>query len=166
MPFSFCPVCAAPLELLRDGPDAGRAACPAGHFVHYDNPAVTTLAFLERDGCFLVLRRADEPFAGAWDLPGGFVEAGESPEECIRREVGEETGLEMAELEILGAFASRYGDAGRHTVDIAYRARARPGEVVLSAEKSGASWVALGEMPELAFAGERAALAVLRGVAR
>jgi ADP-ribose pyrophosphatase YjhB (NUDIX family) len=120
------------------------------------------MAFAERDGLYLVLRRADEPFAGRWDLPGGFVEAGESPQDCIRRELREETGLELDGLGLIGVYCSRYGNEGRHTVDVGYQAYARSGEVRLSEEKSEAAWVSLDQMPDLAFDGERAALADLR----
>lgn len=43
MEHRVCPVCGQPLAVLRDRPDAGRAACPTGHFVHYDNPALTPI---------------------------------------------------------------------------------------------------------------------------
>ena len=74
MDFAFCPVCAAGMTVLSAGQDRGRQACPQGHFVHYDNPAVTAFAFVEREGRYLVLERAQEPYRGLWDLPGGFVD--------------------------------------------------------------------------------------------
>lgn len=144
--------------------DAGRPACPAGHFVHYDNPALTAFAFVERDGRFLVLRRAQEPERGEWDLPGGFIEAGESPADCVRREIAEETGLEVDRLAVFGAYTSRYGEDGKWTVDIAYRCRASGGHVRLSAEKSEFAWTGLGNLPRLAFDGERSALAAFRSL--
>jgi 8-oxo-dGTP diphosphatase len=160
--FRFCPLCAAALEPLAEGDDAGRPACPTGHFVHYDNPAVTTYAFVRDAGArYLVLRRAREPFLGAWDLPGGFVEPGETPADAVRRELREETGLEVEIERILGAYTSRYGDGGRWTVDVGFEARLAGGELVLDAEKSDAAWLALEELPPLAFEGERAGLVEL-----
>ena len=69
--FAFCPICATALEPLPAGHrDAGRPACPEGHFVHYDNPAVTTYAFIaDAAGRYLALRRAHPPCVGEWDLP-------------------------------------------------------------------------------------------------
>jgi ADP-ribose pyrophosphatase YjhB (NUDIX family) len=164
--FRFCPLCGAPLAPLpAEHRDAGRPACPSGHFVHYDNPAVTTQAFVEdAAGRLLVLRRAHEPQAGAWDLPGGFIESGEHPEDALRREIREETGLEVEMLELLGANTSDYG--GRPTVDVAYRCRVTGGELALSEEKSEAAWLALDEVPELAFASENLVLARLRASRR
>ena len=47
--FRFCPLCATALQPIADGPDTGRPACPAGHFVHYENPAVTVFGFVRDD---------------------------------------------------------------------------------------------------------------------
>ena len=158
-----CPICAAELVTLREGTDAGREACPSGHFVHYDNPATTTFAFVERDGGeFLALRRAHPPCAGEWDLPGGFIEAGERPDESLLREIAEETRLEVEIVGVIGAYSGRYGDGGKHTVDIGYHCRVTGGELRISEEKSEAAWFGLGDFPEPAFEGERRALAELR----
>ena len=76
-------------------PDPARLACPSCGFVHYENPAPTVQAWIERDGRLLALRRGQEPLKGEWNMPGGFVEAGECGPEAIAREVREETGLEV-----------------------------------------------------------------------
>ena len=155
--FRFCPLCGERLD-PTDPP-----ACPRGHFVHYDNPPTTVQAWIERDGAYLILKRNEEPFAGEWDLPGGFIEMGESPADAAVREVAEETGLRVTPGEILGAFTSAYGDTGRHTVDIAYLCRLDGGEFELDRdEKRDAAWFRLDDMPRLAFAGERQALEALR----
>lgn len=161
--FAFCPLCAKPLQRLTEGRDAGRPACPEGHFVHYENPAVTVMGFIRQEHSYLVLRRAIEPYQGRWDMPGGFVEAGEQPQEALRREVQEETGLDIAVEGLLGVYAAEYGDTGRQTVDIAYVARWAAGNLAISSESSDARWVGLDEFPELAFESERRALEDLRG---
>lgn len=163
--FCFCPSCAAPLvPLPAEHRDAGRPACPQGHYVHYDNPAVTTFAFVaDPQGRLLALRRAHEPCLGRWDLPGGFVDAGEDPAAAIVREIREETGLEAELMGMLGAYSSVYGETGRHTVDIGFVARVqRTEDMLLSDEKSEAAWFALDTFPDPAFAGERAGLADLK----
>lgn len=157
MKFRFCPLCSDELTPLASGPDHGRMGCRRGHFVHYENPAVTAFALVERDGRYLVLERGQEPYRGHWELPGGFVEAGESPAESVRREIFEETGLLVEEPSIIGAYTSRYGDNGKWTVDVAFHCQASPGDLSLSAESSDAAWVSIEHMPPLAFAGERSA---------
>jgi ADP-ribose pyrophosphatase YjhB (NUDIX family) len=160
--FRFCPVCAAPLEPIGGGNDIGLPGCPTGHFVHYDNPPATVFAYIERDGEFLALRRAHPPELGAWDLPGGFVESGETPIECIRREILEETGLEVEIVALIGAYTGQYGPGGKWTIDIGYRCRLTGGTFSLSDEKCEARWASLEDFPVPAFNGEREALEALR----
>lgn len=161
--FRYCPRCAAELELRREvAEDPERPTCPACGFVHYENPAPTVQAWIERDGQYLLLRRAREPQRGLWNLPGGFVEPLEAPADAVRREVSEETTLEIEVVAAIGAFPSPYADTGRSTLDLAYRCRLVSGEVRLSDESGEAGWFGLDSLPELAFEGERLAAAALR----
>jgi ADP-ribose pyrophosphatase YjhB (NUDIX family) len=130
--------------------------------VHYDNPAATVFAYVRRNDRFLALRRAHEPEFGGWDLPGGFIESGETPEDSIRRETVEETGLEIAIVDVIGAYSGQYGPGGKWTVDVGFLCDVIGGTFALSPEKSEAAWVTLAEFPRPAFAGERSALAELR----
>ena len=50
----------------------------------------------------LLGRRGNEPGIGRWDIPGGFLEEGEHPLDALRRELLEETGLEIEPLDLLG----------------------------------------------------------------
>ena len=87
---------------------------------------------------------------------------GESPVDAVLREVREETGLQVEITGLIGAYTSEYV-RGRHTIDIAYLCSVAGGDFVLDrVEKSDAGWFALADMPELAFSGERQALADLR----
>lgn len=62
-----------------------------------------TLCFILSDGdTCLMLKRTREPHRGKWNAPGGKVQPGETPEQGCRREVLEETGLELAEIYNLG----------------------------------------------------------------
>ena len=164
--FNYCPRCATELELReREGPDPARPTCPSCGFVHYGNPSPTVQAWIDRDGSYLALERNQEPLKGEWNMPGGFVEAGEGGPEAIRREVGEETGLEIEPFEVIGIFPSTYGGPdGEPIFDVAYHCRlAGDGEALEISEESGAArWFPLAEFPRPAFAGERLALATLR----
>jgi 8-oxo-dGTP diphosphatase len=163
--FRFCPRCATALELRgSDGPDPDRPTCPDCGFVHYDNPTPTVQAWIDRDGSYLALRRNEEPLEGLWNMPGGFVEAGEGGPEAIRREVLEETGLRIEPLQVIGIFPSTYGGdpGGTPIFDVAYLCRLDGGSLEVSEESSEAEWFPLDEFPQPAFEGERQALAALR----
>jgi ADP-ribose pyrophosphatase YjhB (NUDIX family) len=163
---TYCERCATRLERKRsEGPDPDRLVCPSCGFVAYENPSPTVQAWIERDGRFLALKRGQDPERGSWNMPGGFVEAGESGPEAIRREVREETGLEIEILGVIGVFASTYGEGpdAEPIFDVAFRATTGDAELDVSDESEEARWFSLADFPEPAFRGEREALAILRG---
>jgi NADH pyrophosphatase NudC (nudix superfamily) len=132
--YRFCPQCAAPLALRAAAEDGGmkdRLRCSACDFTHWNNPTPVLAAVIEcadRGGQILLARNA------AWTqrmfaLITGFMEAGESPEDGIRREVAEETALQCDALNLLGVW-----DFQRmNQLIVAYHVVAR-GEIVLSPE--------------------------------
>lgn len=132
--FNFCPICATPLQLLskmEDGGEKARMGCPACDWTHWNNPTPVLAAIVEcrdRDGLVLLARNA------AWRghmfaLITGFMEAGETPQEGIAREVKEETNLDVESLQLVGV----YDFQRMNQIIIAYHAVAR-GEVRLSPE--------------------------------
>ena len=101
----FCPLCAAPLTDRAVG-ETRRRACPACAFVHYSDPKVAVGVLVEDDrGWLLHTQRNHNPQRGAWALPSGFVDRGEDARAAARREVREETGLEVALDALLGVFS-------------------------------------------------------------
>lgn len=161
--FVFCPECAEQLtqQKLPDG--TSRPACPKGHFTHYNNPIPATLGLIEHDGEYLLLKRANEPKAGSWDFPGGFIEAGETPEEAFRREVDEETGLRIDRLRMVGAYKSLYEAPDKWVVSFGFAARAAKREVKLSSESTDSRWEPLDKIPRPAFNDEQQMLEDIRG---
>jgi 8-oxo-dGTP diphosphatase len=71
-------------------------------------------------GRVLLIRRKNEPFKGAYALPGGFVDIGETTEAACRREVLEETGLSVDDLQLIGVYSEPSRDPRGHTVSVAY----------------------------------------------
>ncbi len=132
--YRYCPLCSTelqPLAQLEDSGEKVRLRCPACGWTHWNNPTPVLAAVIEcadREGRVLLARNA------AWSgrmfaLITGFMEAGESPEGGIRREVAEETALQIDALDLIGV----YEFERMNQVIIAYHALAR-GEVRLSPE--------------------------------
>jgi NADH pyrophosphatase NudC (nudix superfamily) len=130
----FCPQCAmllAPIEQMEDGGLKTRLRCAACGFTHWNNPTPVLAAVVEcvdRGGQILLARNA------AWThrtfaLITGFMEAGESPQAGIAREVAEETGLAVDAVSLIGV----YDFQRMNQVIIAYHAPAH-GEIRLSPE--------------------------------
>lgn len=90
----------------------------------YPRPAVTVdIVLFCRAGSdveVLLIKRAREPFKGRWAFPGGFVDKDESLEHAASRELLEETGLSVVNLEQIGAFGDPGRDPRGHTVSIVF----------------------------------------------
>ena len=103
--FEFCPRCGA----KRVGGAANPFHCAACGHTQYFNPAVAVAAILlDPDNRVLLLRRAKDPGKGKLGLPGGFVDAGETAEDALRREIREEVNLEVSSLEFLCSAPNDY----------------------------------------------------------
>jgi ADP-ribose pyrophosphatase YjhB (NUDIX family) len=102
--FAFCPLCATPLnDSFIDGRD--RMSCPQCGWVHYINPLPVAVALtVNPNNELLMIRRAHEPAFNEWALPGGFLEAGERPEDGCLRELFEETSLEGTIDKLIGVW--------------------------------------------------------------
>jgi len=100
----------------------------------------------------LLVRRGKEPFKGAWALPGGFVEVGESTEDAVRREVAEETGLLTRVAGLVGVYSDPARDPRGHVVGVTYLL-AVSGILPVSAgdDADEARWFPLDDPPETAF---------------
>ena len=129
--FKFCPNCAHPLELiasLEDGGSVERLRCVQCGYTHWNNPTPVLAAIIEYNGQILLARNA------AWGpkmfaLITGFMEAGESPQDGIKREIAEETSLQTHALDLVGV----YEFIRMNQVIIAYHAVCS-GEIKLSPE--------------------------------
>jgi 8-oxo-dGTP diphosphatase len=100
---------------------------------------LAAVVYAERGDEILMLRRAVGAMTGQWFLPGGGVERDELPEVAARRELVEESGLEVVgDLELVGAYPMWV--YGGDCLQLSYRAQVGDGEVVLSDEHDGARW--------------------------
>jgi 8-oxo-dGTP diphosphatase len=119
-------------------------------------------------GRILLARRAGEPDAGKWDLPGGFLEEGEHPLDALLRELREETSLELEPLELVAIEMDVYGDGPEApaTLNLYWEARVLSGDPQPADDVSELRWFAPDELPddaELAFRANARVLARFRG---
>lgn len=114
----FCPRCGRQAVKALQGK---AIQCDACGFLLFFNAATAVGALIsDAEGRLLLLRRSRDPGKGKFGLPGGFVDAGESAEEALRREVREETNLEVNEMRYLCSRPNRYEYQGvtYHTEDL------------------------------------------------
>jgi mutator protein MutT len=147
----FCLACGGRLRAVRER-GRRRRRCPRCGWTFYDNPVPAAVAVIARGGRILLTRRARPPYAGTWDLPGGFLEAGESPEQCLRRELGEELGLGTRRARLLGFATDRYGANGFPILTLVYRVTVGSGRPQAADDVSEARWVRRRAVPYRAIA--------------
>jgi len=133
------------------------AAAKQGKFVYeYPRPALTVdcvLVTRETRPRVLLIQRKSEPFAGCWALPGGFVDVHETLADAALRELKEETGLVIGELEQLYTAGDPGRDPRGWTVSVAFLARVDAKKLKAKAGDDAAAvkWVALDALPSMAF---------------
>jgi 8-oxo-dGTP diphosphatase len=126
------------------------------HTYDYPRPALTVdVAIVTREARprVLLIRRAKDPFAGSWALPGGFVDENERLTDAARRELVEETGVTAGDLEQLYTAGDPGRDPRGWTVSVAYLAQVDPADLkpVAADDAQEVGWWPLDELPPLAF---------------
>jgi ADP-ribose pyrophosphatase YjhB (NUDIX family) len=131
-------------------------------------PVVGVGAVIVRDGRALVVRRGHEPRKGEWSLPGGAVELGEPLEDAVRREMKEETGLDVEVGAILEVFDRIHRDAdGRiryHFVIVDYACTSSEGDAVAGSDAEAVAWITEDEIDGYGI-NPHAARVIRRGLA-
>jgi len=102
-------------------------------------------------GRLLVVRRKFPPFQGAYALPGGFVEIGETVEAACARELLEETGIKAGKLSLIGVYSSPDRDPRGHTCSAAFLVKARRQTAVAGDDAAAVAWVDNWRHVELGF---------------
>jgi ADP-ribose pyrophosphatase YjhB (NUDIX family) len=164
--FRFCPKCGVPRAEENFGQIT--LCCAACGLVFYFNPTVSAAGLVfDATGRVLLVRRAKEPAVGKLGVPGGFIDFGESAEDGLRREVREETGLELANVRFLVSFPNlyHYRDVSYPVVDLYFTADAvNPKSAAALDDTAGVEWWKPADVPdgEIAFDSMRVALAAVR----
>jgi ADP-ribose pyrophosphatase YjhB (NUDIX family) len=142
-----------------------RRRCRACGWIFYDNPLPAANGLIVRAGRLLLGRRARPPYPGMWDIPGGFLESGETPEQGLRRELREELGATVRRMRWAGGAADRYGRDGCPVLSILFWVTLAPGPLRPADDVAELRWFAIDQLPfrRIAFASTRRMLRALLG---
>ena len=152
-PFDYCPSCST--ELGARG-DEDQRTCPSCDRTWYPNSAPTAGAAIFKDGRVLVTKRGMEPFKGKFDVPGGFLRAGEDVIEGLRRELREELQIEVDVSidDVVQMVPHPYGEENEFVLSIGFAARLVSGEIKPGSDVEEAQWITLEELDGIEFAWE------------
>jgi ADP-ribose pyrophosphatase YjhB (NUDIX family) len=147
--FIYCPLCS---EILQEDiiENRQRQFCTQCHYIHYINPIPAIISIGERDGKILLIKRGMEPMKGLWTLPGGFMEAAETPEAGCLRELFEETGMRGTIKNLIGVFhefSQMYGDV----LCIFYHVKLDDGTPAAGDDADNADLVPVDDVGDLGF---------------
>ena len=151
--FTYCPVCGS-VHFAVNNFKSKR--CQDCGFTYYANPCSATAAFIVNDRQeMLVVRRAKEPAKGTLDLPGGFVDMYETVEDGMLREIKEETGLDVKNIQYLFSSPNvyEYSGMGIHTLDMDFLVRVHGDSVAVTAADDAAEafWISIKEVNPVDF---------------
>ena len=125
------------------------------YIYEYPRPAVTADCVVitkEKEPKVLLIQRGHEPFKGCWAFPGGFMNMDETTEQCAVRELEEETGLKVSDIQQIGAYSKVDRDPRGRTVTVAYLAVIEKPEAVKGLDDAAkAQWFSISALPKLAF---------------
>jgi 8-oxo-dGTP diphosphatase len=137
-------------EVLREYEN--KAASLQSQFENeWKKPSVTADGIVTRGSDILLVKRGKDPFEGSYALPGGFLEYGERLEDCVVREVLEETGLKTSISGLVGVYSAPDRDPRGHFVTAVYHLQPISGVVKAGDDASTAEWVSMDKLPKLAF---------------
>jgi len=146
---NYCPVCGTKLK-LRERTGAIRPVCPhCDHTVYFD-PKVAVAVCILQDDKILLIRRGNEPMRHLWAMPAGFMDYDEDPQAAARREVLEETGLEVHIDRLLDVFHTP-NDGGMANIVIVYAASITGGRMQTDDDADDVAWFRREDVPEVAF---------------
>ncbi len=160
--FSFCPKCGGALSSQKKG-DRDRLVCQQCQYVMYENPIVGVAVILQTtDERILLGRRAKEAtYPGLWCIPCGYVEYDEEVRDAARREIQEETGLEV-EVGHVFTVLSNFHNPETHTVGIWFRAEIVGGFLQAGDDIDEVGWYSIEDPPPMAFPSDCTVLAMLK----
>lgn len=160
--FIFCPFCGEKLVKRADKDKAKRDICPSCGWVYYPKPGLTVSVLIRQDKKVLLVKRGHSPNKGLWQLPAGFMEFGETPQEAGIREAKEETNLDVKMENLIGI--NLVTDDPRGTIlGFVYEAKAIGGKLKPGDDSVEVRFFSLDNLPKIAWQIHRKVLRELGG---
>ncbi|HNM04917.1 MAG TPA: NUDIX domain-containing protein [Leptospiraceae bacterium] len=159
----FCPACGNKTLYAEEGK---KFECTDCRFIFFKNVASAVGVILEHQKRILLITRARDPGKGLYDVPGGFCDEWETPEETAGREIKEELNLNVSNFQYLASFPNRYlyKNILYHTMDMIYLCRLGSAEGLKPEEEEvhHFEWFSKEEIPleKIAFPSIRKALSL------
>lgn len=164
MKFNYCPICGNKLEIKYSWDEGGVPYCPIDNIMYFNTPKPCIMVAILNEDKILLLKQS-YIFKNSKVLLSGYVTSGETIEQTVHREVFEEAGIKVKDLEYLG---SEYLSS-KDIVMVTFMAYYDGGEIKKSSEVEGLDWEyidnALNEMTEDEI-GKRIVRKVLKKVGR
>lgn len=149
--------------MVSDGAPDARPTCPKCGFTDYQNPKACVAILITKGKRVLLARRGVEPARGQWDIPGGFVDMGESAEEAVVREAFEETTLRVRVKEYLGSVPDVYGPRETPTLTLCFIVEVLGGQPKPKSDVESLVWFPFDQLPEkTAFAHQQRVIQLLK----
>ncbi len=146
-------MCGGALEVRIVAPDhKENKVCTRCGFVYFLAPKLVAGCIIADGDRILLLRRGFEPALGKWTYPGGYVDYGETPQQCALRETIEEVGVTVRDPELMGVYADRR-EPKPSIITVTYVAKPGPETPIVTTEATEVRYFSLDEIPwkDLAF---------------
>ena len=148
-PHRFCSECGESLE--QPEPAEISQVCGSCETVHYSNAKPCAGAFVIKEGQVMLVRRGIEPYKGYWDIPGGFLNPDEHPEDGAIRELHEETSLQIRPIALHGIYVDSYEyspDELIYTLNVYYLAEIVEGQEIPQSDVMEIGWFRPAGLPQ------------------
>lgn len=131
--------------------DRLRPVCPVCDFTAFYDPKISAATIIEIDGRIVMMKRAGDPGRGLWTFPSGFVDRGEPVRVAAAREVLEEVGIVVRDLELLDIFS----EPGETVTLVVFATSVVDQKPKIGDESTDVALVDPEHLPELAFPRDR-----------
>jgi ADP-ribose pyrophosphatase YjhB (NUDIX family) len=161
--FRYCPFCGNKLVTREDIDGVMRKYCARDDWTYYPHVFDSAVPVITKGEKVLLVKRAIEPHHSTWNLPGGFVEYGEHPEETVVREIKEETGLKAVNPKLIEVFQSIDDPRAPGHLIFFYKVKVEgKTENTDNKENQGINWFSLDKLPQIGWESHKYMLKKLR----